>query len=228
MTCLPIALWNGCGSAHARRTTVSLVFPAVRLRRCSFQCSRTRRLDWSSVELFWRDERAVPADDPESNYRLADDAASVAACRIDRARVHRMPAELADLEARAAPIRRGNRARPWRDAALRRRACLASDLTATSARCFPDILRSRSRRGESSPVMDSPKPPPARLTLTLAAVEGADVFVAAFGAAKAAGRRRSAHRLPTRHFQSRGRRAPPGAPFFYSTRQRPASRPVST
>jgi 6-phosphogluconolactonase len=34
-------------------------------------------------------------------------------------------------------------------------------------------------------VTDSPKPPPARLTLTLAALAGAEIYIAAFGAAKA-------------------------------------------
>src|ERR1044072_4077821 len=29
------------------------------------------RLDWSRVHVFWSDERAVPPDDPRSNYRLA-------------------------------------------------------------------------------------------------------------------------------------------------------------
>jgi 6-phosphogluconolactonase len=29
---------------------------------------------WSCVELFWVDERPVPSDDPESNYRLVNDA----------------------------------------------------------------------------------------------------------------------------------------------------------
>jgi 6-phosphogluconolactonase len=29
------------------------------------------RIDWSKVDLFWTDERAVPPDDPSSNYGLA-------------------------------------------------------------------------------------------------------------------------------------------------------------
>ena len=29
------------------------------------------RINWSSVEFFWGDERAVPPDHPDSNYRMA-------------------------------------------------------------------------------------------------------------------------------------------------------------
>jgi 6-phosphogluconolactonase len=33
---------------------------------------RAATVDWSRITLFWTDERAVPADDPESNYGIAD------------------------------------------------------------------------------------------------------------------------------------------------------------
>lgn len=33
---------------------------------------RAAKVDWSRISLFWADERAVPADDPESNYGIAD------------------------------------------------------------------------------------------------------------------------------------------------------------
>lgn len=34
------------------------------------QPPRAGRIDWSRVHLFWGDERFVPYDDPESNYRM--------------------------------------------------------------------------------------------------------------------------------------------------------------
>ncbi len=57
-------------------------------------------VDWSHVDLFWVDERAVPPTDDRSNYRWAKE------CLIDRAKiadahVHRMHAEEKDLEAAA-------------------------------------------------------------------------------------------------------------------------------
>ena len=33
---------------------------------------RAAAVDWSKITLFWADERAVPADDPESNYGIAE------------------------------------------------------------------------------------------------------------------------------------------------------------
>ena len=49
---------------------------------------------WDRVHLFWVDERAVPSDDPESNYRLAQESLIVPA-RIPPAQVHRIHGELA-------------------------------------------------------------------------------------------------------------------------------------
>ena len=33
-----------------------------------------RRIDWPRVHVFWGDERCVPPDEPESNYRMAREA----------------------------------------------------------------------------------------------------------------------------------------------------------
>ena len=62
--------------------------------------ARESGLDWTKVEIFWVDERAVAPTDDRSNYRWAKatllDPAGIAA-----ARVHRMPADARDLEAAA-------------------------------------------------------------------------------------------------------------------------------
>jgi 6-phosphogluconolactonase len=49
-------------------------------------------LPWSEIDVWFGDERCVPPDDPDSNYRMAHEAllAHVAA------RVHRMPGETCD------------------------------------------------------------------------------------------------------------------------------------
>ncbi len=63
--------------------------------------ARRDALDWSSVEFFWGDERAVPPDHPESNFGVAYGMllSQLRAVRPDR--VHRMPAEAEDLDAAA-------------------------------------------------------------------------------------------------------------------------------
>jgi 6-phosphogluconolactonase len=50
----------GCGLSGG--ATALLFLPAL----------RGANVDWSRITLFWTDERAVPPDDPESNYGLAD------------------------------------------------------------------------------------------------------------------------------------------------------------
>jgi 6-phosphogluconolactonase len=59
---------------------------------------RSARVDWSRITLFWTDERAVAADDPESNYGIAERMLlSPLGARAPRA--VRMPAELPLAEA---------------------------------------------------------------------------------------------------------------------------------
>src|SRR5579883_2644658 len=57
-------------------------------------------VDWTKVDVFWVDERAVPPTDDRSNYRWAK-ASLLDPAGIAPARVHRMPADARDLEAAA-------------------------------------------------------------------------------------------------------------------------------
>jgi 6-phosphogluconolactonase len=54
-------------------------------------------LPWSRTHLFWGDERHVPPDDPESNYRMVREAL-LSRAPIPDTNVHRIPAELTDAE----------------------------------------------------------------------------------------------------------------------------------
>jgi 6-phosphogluconolactonase len=56
---------------------------------------------WPSVEFFWGDERFVPAEHPESNFRAAREAL-LGPLGIDPARVHPIPTGARDAEAAAA------------------------------------------------------------------------------------------------------------------------------
>ena len=57
-------------------------------------------IDWSKVEFFWGDERVVTPEDPSSNFRMARDA-MLDKLKIPPAHVHRIRAELPDLDAAA-------------------------------------------------------------------------------------------------------------------------------
>lgn len=58
------------------------------------------RIAWPAIEFCWGDERPVPPSDPQSNFGMARETL-LEPLGIDRARVHRMHAEAADM-ARAA------------------------------------------------------------------------------------------------------------------------------
>jgi 6-phosphogluconolactonase len=62
---------------------------------------RRDTVDWSRVEFFWGDERSVPPDHPESNFGVAYQMfiSQLPNGRPDR--IHRMPAEAADIHAAA-------------------------------------------------------------------------------------------------------------------------------
>ena len=51
------------------------------------------RVNWRAVHLFWGDERHVPPDDPDSNYRMVFEAL-LKHVPIPADHVHRVPAEL--------------------------------------------------------------------------------------------------------------------------------------
>lgn len=55
-------------------------------------------LDWKSVHVFWVDERGVPPNDPQSNYRMAEETL-LGPANIPSSNVHRIYAELTPEEA---------------------------------------------------------------------------------------------------------------------------------
>ena len=58
------------------------------------------RVDWSAIDWFWSDERCVPPDHPDSNYRMAMESLLIP-LGISRDRIHRMPADAENLDAAA-------------------------------------------------------------------------------------------------------------------------------
>lgn len=59
-----------------------------------------RRVEWDRVEFFWGDERAVPPDHQDSNFRMAREAL-LEPLAISQAHIHRIEAERTDRDAAA-------------------------------------------------------------------------------------------------------------------------------
>ena len=55
------------------------------------------RVRWSDIHFFWGDERHVPPDHPDSNYRMAVEA-MLSKVPVPPANVHRVRSELSDAE----------------------------------------------------------------------------------------------------------------------------------
>jgi 6-phosphogluconolactonase len=81
------------GGSTPRRLFALLADPAEPFRD---------RIDWRAVHLFWGDERHVPPDHPESNFRMARETL-LDRVEIPAANVHRMHGEEPDA-ARAAAL----------------------------------------------------------------------------------------------------------------------------
>jgi len=62
---------------------------------------RVTQVAWERVEILWSDERAVPPDDPESNYGAARESLLVHLPGLRPEAVHRMSGEGPDLDAAA-------------------------------------------------------------------------------------------------------------------------------
>jgi 6-phosphogluconolactonase len=123
------------------------------------------RVDWERVVFFFGDERAVPPDDPQSNFRMADEAL-FRPLGIAGSSIHRMRAEAEDLKAAAAAyedeLRASFGAFPRFDLVL-----LGMGTDGHTASLFPGspVLKEQSRW--VAPVLDAPEPPHRRLTVTL-------------------------------------------------------------
>jgi 6-phosphogluconolactonase len=150
-------------------------------------------IDWPRCEIWWGDERFVPAGDPERNETRAR-AALLDHVSVDPARVHPMPAS-------DGPDGDDPEAAAERYAALLRAAAGPGDPDALPAfdvvllgigpeghvaSLFPELPAVYETKRAVVPVWDSPKPPPTRLSLTFPAIQSArEVWILASGAEKA-------------------------------------------
>ena len=115
------------------------------------------RVPWAHVDVFFTDERAVAADDPDSNYRMVR-RALLDRVGIEDAQVHRMEADRADVDAAARDYEA--LLPPRLDVLL-----LGMGQDGHTASLFPRnaAMAERERRVVS---VQGPKPPALRLTIT--------------------------------------------------------------
>jgi len=134
-------------------------------------------VSWGRVAILFGDERCVPPDDPDSNFRMARETLLD---RVSPATVYRMPGELGPDEGARAYADAVKDVSPF-DVVL-----LGVGEDGHVASLFPGhgVLQAE---GLTAGVHDSPKPPPERITLTLGNIRAARrVLILATGGGKAA------------------------------------------
>lgn len=139
-------------------------------------------VDWRSVDVWWGDERFVPADSPDRNEKQAREAL-LDALDLDPKRVHPMAASDSGLTPEEAAERYAANlgSAPEFDVLM-----LGMGPDSHVASLFPGNAALDVKDRLAVAVHDSPKPPPTRISLTFPAIEAArEVWVIASGAEKA-------------------------------------------
>ena len=129
--------------------------------------AKARAVSFETVHFFWADERCVPPDDTESNFRLANELL-FAPLKISESQIHRirgeLPPETAAAQA-AAELRRfassNANGQPVLDLIF-----LGMGEDGHVASLFPDEMEiAGSDKAVYRAVNNSPKPPPNRITI---------------------------------------------------------------
>ncbi|KAA0023556.1 6-phosphogluconolactonase [Antrihabitans cavernicola] len=152
--------------------------------------SESGDIDWSKLDIYWGDERFVPADDSERNELQARDAL-LDHVAVDPTRVFPMaasdgefgndPNAAATAYAATLAANAGGTGVPAFDIHL-----LGMGGEGHMNSLFPHTDAVREKQDFVVAVQDSPKPPPVRVTLTLPAVQAAkQVWLVVSGAEKA-------------------------------------------
>jgi 6-phosphogluconolactonase len=163
--------------AIGERGRASLALAGGTTPKATYEALAGLPLDWQLVDIFFGDERCVPADHADSNYRMAKEAL-FDRITIPTHRIHRMQGEATDREAAA----RAYEAElpPRLDVVV-----LGIGEDAHTASLFPGSPALLEEQRLVLPVL-GPKPPPERLSLTPPALRAARLcIVLGSGAGKA-------------------------------------------
>ena len=163
---------DGQSCALSGGATAMIFLPAI----------RAANVDWKGITLFWADERAVPIDDSDSNYGLAE-RMLLSPLGAHAPRAIRMPADTPQL----------GQAALWYDDALATElrggpldlAILGVGEDGHICSLFPGHKALLVEDRRTVAIEDSPKPPARRLSLTLRYVlQTKKIWVIAIGARK--------------------------------------------
>ena len=172
--------------AQAVRGSASVVLTggriAAKVLRSIKDLPAAGAIEWSHVDLWWGDERFLPAGDPDRNETQAREAL-LDALPLDPARVHAMPASDGPDgdDAEAAAVRYAQELHGPFDVLM-----LGVGEDGHVASIFPGHPVNDAT-SPTAAVHDSPKPPPVRVTLTMPAIRTAEeVWLIASGPDKAA------------------------------------------
>lgn len=130
--------------------------------------------DWSGVHVWFGDERCVPPDDPESNFVIARETL-IAGAALGDDQVHRMRGELGPDEGARAYAAELAEHLELDDAGLPVLDVVHLGLgpDGHTASLFPDHEALRVTGWATVGVRDAPKPPPERISLTMACINAA-------------------------------------------------------
>ena len=163
-------------AARLRGGARSLVLAGGTTPKRCYEILAALDVEWGRVTVLFGDERCVPPDHAESNYRMAREALL---SHVAPATVYRMPAELGPDDGAKAYAEVVRHVTPF-DLVL-----LGIGEDGHVASLFPGhpLLKAT---GLTAGIYDSPKPPPERVTLTLGVIRDArHVLILATGTGKA-------------------------------------------
>lgn len=171
--------------ARSRRGLFAMALPGGSVGVHGFPVLATVLFDWEVTHIFWTDERAVPASSPESNFGLAD-SLWLRKSGASLSSIHPMYAGSPNLNA-AAHAYGDELVRVLGKAPRLDLVLLGVGADGHVASLFPGHPALSEEHQHALPILDAPKPPPRRLTLTLPMLTGAErVIVMALGESKAA------------------------------------------
>lgn len=132
-------------------------------------------MNWRHVHCYWGDERYVPHDHEESNYRMAKESL-LKNVKIPESNIHALPTDN-DSPQIAAEKHSGELRRifPGSDEAIPRYDLILLGMGGDGhvASLFPNHALLDEEEKLIGVVTDSPKPPPTRLTMTLPVINSA-------------------------------------------------------